>query len=97
MELKRLFEESFNQSSEEASSLMSSSTYILADGEAVFQSPDQVLEKSFYKFTPEQKASSIEMLERISVLGGAPSKSQEDFILKVRSVFETENPSGSWQ
>ena len=95
--LRTLFEEEFKQSSESASSLLRSSTYLLADGEAVFKQPDKVLEKSIGKFTPDQKASSIAMLKNISRVGGEASESQSAFISQIADLFQVESPSGEWK
>lgn len=95
-ELRKLFEDELKQSPENASSLLRSSTYLLADGEAVFARPEDVLEKSIAKFSPEQKSSTLEMLRTISVVGSEQSDAQRAFISKIAVLFQPERPSGDW-
>jgi uncharacterized tellurite resistance protein B-like protein len=96
-ELRHMFEAEFKQSPESASSLLSSSTYLLADGEAVFKRPDQVLEKSMAKFSAEQKSSSIELLQRVAAIGGGPSPAQRDFVSNIVRLLSPEKPTKGWQ
>ncbi len=96
-ELRRLFENSFKQNSRDASSLMSSSTYLLGSGEEVFKRPDEVLARSLDKFSTEQKDSSLDMLQSISEIGGAPSQSQRDFIARIRNTLFAEVAVEGWQ
>ncbi len=95
--LRQIFEETFSLSSKDASSLLSSTTYLLGDGSAVFDRPDQVLERSLQKFTPEQKESSADLLKRMSEVGGGPSEAQLEFVSRVRDVFEPDKTSAGWQ
>lgn len=95
--IRALFEMEFKQSAENASSLLRSVTYLLADGEAVFRQPEKVLEKSFAKFTSDQKASSVEMLERVAAVGGEPSAAQRAFVKKIAVLFQGGGSSEGWQ
>lgn len=96
-ELKTIFETTFKLSSSDASSLLSSSTYLLGDGESVFNRPDQVLEKSLEKFTPEQKSSSLELLRKIAQVGGPSSPTQSSFIAKITEIFEPDTQRENWR
>ncbi|MEO1080344.1 MAG: TerB family tellurite resistance protein [Pseudomonadota bacterium] len=95
-ELRKLLEGELKQTPENASALLRSSTYLLADGEAVIERPDQVLERSLQKFTADQKSSTLEMLGRISQVGSERSEAQRVFISKIAAVFEPERRSGDW-
>ncbi|TGD76121.1 TerB family tellurite resistance protein [Mangrovimicrobium sediminis] len=96
-ELKRLFEDSFKLNSRDVSSLMSSSTFLLGSGDEVFQRPEEVLARSLDRFSPEQKDSSLEMLNTISGVGGTPSQAQQDFIARIRGSLFTEVAAQGWQ
>lgn len=97
LELRRMFEESFHQTSSDSSSLLQASTYLLGDGMEVFARPEEILSRSLEKFSPEQKQSSIELLTRISEVGGPPSNAQSDYISRIEAVFYAQEPKPGWQ
>lgn len=95
-ELKRIFQNTFNLSEQEAAQLLGSSVYLLGPGEDVFQSPEKILQRSLDQFSDEQKASSIELLSKIIHVGGAPSNLQQEFVNKVHSVMNPSDGKSSW-
>jgi|TARA_B110000908_G_C10230559_1_gene440341 uncharacterized tellurite resistance protein B-like protein len=96
-ELRKIFEDSFNQNTRDSSALLSSSTYLLGDGLEVFKRPQDVVSKSLEKFSSEQRESSIQLLTRISEVSGPASDSQKDYISSIRGVFYSSKDKGSWE
>ena len=97
-QLRHIFQHSFNQSSRDASSLLSSSSYLLGSGEEVFSRPHDVLARSLDKFSPEQRQSSMELLKQISEVGSAASDAQIRFMESIRTaLFNNEKNTQGWQ
>ena len=96
-ELHQIFENTFNQTSKQASSLLASSSYLLGSGEEVFSRPSDVLVPSLETFSSEQKASSLELFSRISSVGGPPSESQLDFISRIKTILLPDQEKDGWQ
>lgn len=90
-ELKSIFRVTFNQSEKDATQLLVASVHLLGSGEEIFKSPERVLRRSIVNFTDEQKISSIDLLNKIINVGGAPSELQEEFFRKVKDMM---SPSG---
>ena len=95
--LKAMFEDTFNQSSEDASALLRSSSFLLGSGEAVFSKPQEVLARSQSKFSGEQKTSALDMLKRISEVGGPPSETQKDYIARIESLLVQPRQQEGWK
>ncbi|NKB35222.1 MAG: TerB family tellurite resistance protein [Pseudomonadales bacterium] len=95
-ELRAIFEETFKQSEKDISALLISSTYLLGSGEEVVRRPDEVLSRSLNKFSDEQKASAIEVLKRISNVGGPASESQKQFVSEIDSILHNQTEKESW-
>lgn len=95
--LRSLFEHEFKQTPENASSLLRSSTYLLAGGEEVFSHPEKVLERSIDAFTAEQRSSTLDLMRQVSEVDGPCSPSQRAFISKVTSFLQVGNSSGEWR
>lgn len=96
-ELRQIFMDSFKQNSRDASSLLSSSTYLLGAGDEVFKRPQEVLAPSLEEFRQEQREDSMGLLERISEVGGPASDVQIAFIGSIRAAMFTETETKGWQ
>lgn len=96
-ELLKIFEDTFKLTAGQASSLLSSSSYLLGSGEQVFQRPADVLAPNLKRFSPDQKTSSIELLSRIANVGGAPSQTQKSFITAVEAVLVENDRTVGWE
>ncbi len=94
--LKALFVSEFRQSDRDASSLLSSSTYLLGAGDDVFSRPQEVLQRSLDKFSQDQKTSTINLMTQVAELGGAPSQRQRELIDAVQTVFAAPDVRPGW-
>jgi uncharacterized tellurite resistance protein B-like protein len=96
--LLKIFEETFKQSGPETSALLRSSTFILGDGEEVYQRPGDVLAQSLDKFSPEQKESTLELLAQVAAIGDAPTTVQRDFIAQIKvALTPGQEEKSGWQ
>jgi uncharacterized tellurite resistance protein B-like protein len=95
-ELLRIFEEEFNQTAKQASDLFVSSTYLLNSSRDVLDRPGDVLAPSLHHFSDLQKRSTIELLKRLSEVGGDSNQTQREFIIKVSAALEPEYKTSSW-
>jgi|GEM_PF-5809158 uncharacterized tellurite resistance protein B-like protein len=95
-ELKRIFEQEFKQDPRQASELLGSSVYLVSNCREVFDRPKDVLEPSLDKFTADQRQSSLQLLNRIALVGGDPSPIQTDFIEKIASILSPPKDENSW-
>ena len=95
-ELKKIFEDTFNQTPQEASALLVSSTYLLNHRDDILGRPEEVLARSLPKFTESQRSSSAELFTRISLVGGAASESQKELVEKIRAILIPENSRKNW-
>jgi tellurite resistance protein len=84
----RLFEQEFQLSTREASSLLVSTAYLLRDGDEVRTKLGKVLDASREKFTKDQAESAVSLVERVSLSEGEPSDMQKEFLGAVRSELE---------
>lgn len=87
--LLSLFQSEFGKSEKEASDLLLSSIYIFGDGEEAISKPERIIKTSLDKFTEEQATSIIELLQAIVNIDPANKSVKEDYLNKVRSVFDT--------
>ncbi|KZN37131.1 TerB family tellurite resistance protein [Pseudoalteromonas luteoviolacea] len=78
--LLHAFESEFRVDRAEAKDLLTSSVYLIGNGQEFFSKPAKSIERSFDKFTPEQVASIIGLLDRISQVDGPATSIQTQYI-----------------
>ena len=98
VELRRIFENTFKLTEQDASALLLSSKFILGDGEEVYKRPQDVLANSLDKFTDDQTTSALALLQDIAGIGESPTATQREFISSIQSAFAPQAASGAdWQ
>lgn len=90
------FEGTFALEPRDASELLRSSVHLLGDAKVLLTHLDQVLANGRDRFTPDQVASAIAMMERIADAAGAPSEEQRQLIEGVRTRLRPPSPQGTW-
>ena len=91
------FEDEFKLPPRDASALLSSSAYLLRDGEEVRANVEKVLTPSRDSFTPEQTASALSLIGRVAESEGRESPVRVEFIDRVRTTFDKRSKSqGKW-
>ena len=95
--LLTVFKNDFHRSEKEAAGLLTSSTYLLGDGQAVQNSLGQVLKPSLPNFSESQAHSTIELLQRLCDLDEAPSELRGTLSAQVeRQLTEPFKKQESW-
>lgn len=95
--LKAMFETNFTLSAKDAAALFAASAHLLADGVEVCKRPKDVLARSLNQFSLQQKQSTVELLDRIASVGGAPSDIQSEYIASIKGVLFPTQGAGHWQ
>lgn len=92
-----LFKTTFHLEESQAQDVFTSSVYLLKDELNLDQSVRGILSRSKDRFTAEQSASLIAMLERAATLEGAANESQQRIIRAVaEELAATARTDGSW-
>lgn len=91
------FENTFALKPRQASEMLGSSVYILGDADVLRTQLDGVLNNTKDRFTPEQAASLLSMMERIATVDGTPTDEQRQLIEGVRArLSPPKTPEGTW-
>lgn len=96
IELRRIFEDTFKQTPEQASALLRSSTFLLGSGDEIYSRVKEVLTPSLESFNDEQKTSSLALLNRIASVGGAPNQVQTGFMADIESILAPRPDKETW-
>ena len=97
-EILSIFENEFKLSKRDAASLLISSSHLLGKGDEVRDQLDKVLNPSLDNFTKEQAVSAIELLQRISEIGGPATEMQSELIHKATAILERPlTPKKKWE
>jgi Tellurite resistance protein TerB len=90
-----IFENEFNLTSTQATELFSSISYLLKDEDHLIANMDKVFEQSKSQFTDELSTSLVELVNRVCLLDGPMSESQQALVTGVQKIFalESENQS----
>lgn len=95
--LLSLFQSEFGKSEKEASDLLMSSVYLFGDGEDALNKPEKILQSSLEQFSKQQARSVVELLAAIVKIDAANQPEKEQYLARVRSVFDTQfKKSGTW-
>ncbi|MEL6871080.1 MAG: TerB family tellurite resistance protein [Pseudomonadota bacterium] len=86
-ELLDAFTERFHLSNSDAAALLTASTHMLGNGDAVRDSLESVLQPSVDKFSPTQATSAVELLEQVAAVDGAASDAQQALIERARTTL----------
>ena len=96
-EILRIFSEEFHMSKNDAAGLLISSSHLLGKGEEVQGHLQKVMAPSLQNFTPEQAASAIELITRVTNIAGSASELQRELISNSNSVLASIGPEhGKW-
>lgn len=87
-EILSIFENEFQLSKKDAAGLLISSSHLLGKGDEVREQLDKVLNPSLENFTKEQALSAIELIKRISELGGSATEMQSELIHNATVILE---------
>lgn len=82
--LLSVFKNDFHQSEKDAAGLLTSSTYLLGDGQAIQNSLEQVLKPSLSNFNQMQAESTTRLLQRLCELDATPSELRNAFSSEVQ-------------
>lgn len=85
--LLSVFRNDFHRSEEKAAGLLTSSSYLLGDGQAVKNSLEQVLKPSVPNFSESQATSTIDLLQRLCEVDTTPSELRAAFIARVTKLL----------
>jgi len=97
-EILSIFENDFQLSKRDAAGLLISSSHLLGKGDEVRDQLDKVLNPSLEHFTKEQALSAIELIKRISELGGSAAEMQSELIHKAAAILERPiTPKKKWE
>ena len=97
-EILSIFENEFQLSKRDAAGLLISSSHLLGKGDEVREQPDKVLNPSLENFTKEQALSAIELIKRISELGGSATEMQSELIHNTTVILERPiTPKKKWE
>lgn len=97
-EILSIFENDFQLSKRDAAGLLISSSHLLGKGDEVRDQLDKVLNPSLENFTKEQAVSAIELLKRISEIGGPATEMQSELIHKATAILERPlTPKKKWE
>ena len=86
--LLSLFKTEFNKSEQEASDLLMFSIHLFGNGEEAIAKPEKIIKTSLEKFTKEQAASVIHLLEAVLNTSSLNTELKENYIKRVNNVFE---------
>jgi uncharacterized tellurite resistance protein B-like protein len=96
-EILRIFSKEFHLSKNDAAGLLISSSHLLGKGEEVQGHLQKVMAPSLQNFTPEQAASAIELITRVTNIAGSASELQRELISNSNSVLASIGPEhGKW-
>jgi hypothetical protein len=88
-EIKGKFQEVFHLSEDRATSLITSSVYLLKEELASVKNMGKLLAPSIDKFTEEQAKSAYELLSHISTFDGPPNQFQEEVITLFKETMQS--------
>lgn len=86
--LLALFQSEFGKTEKDASDLLMSSIYIFGDGQEALSKPESIMKRSLEKFSEDQAASVMSMLESIKQIEESNADAKEKFIAKVKGEFD---------
>lgn len=91
------FESEFSMDSREASALFGSAAHLLAAPQLIDTQLRKLAQVNEGRFSPEQAASLVQMMNAVATADGDLTAGQQDFINGVRSEFVREKQSqGKW-
>ena len=97
-EILSIFENEFQLSKRDAAGLLISSSHLLGKGDEVRDQLDKVLNPSLEHFTKEQAVSAIELIKRISELGGPATEMQSELTHNATVILERPiTPKKKWE
>ncbi len=82
-----VFKNEFHRSEKEAAGLLTSSTYLLGDGQAIQNSLKKVMEPSSSEFSQSQAESTVSLLQRLCELDPSPSELRGAFSEQVQTLL----------
>ncbi|AZZ98405.1 TerB family tellurite resistance protein [Pseudoalteromonas sp. R3] len=88
-----VFEQEFHLSPGEAKDMLTSSVYLIGNGQEFFSNPARSLERAYDQFKPNQVDSIKDLLQRVADIDGSPSGKQAEYMKKVLKGLPTVRPS----
>ena len=84
------FEKTFALNERRASELLTAGVYMLDDGATLRAKLEELVAKWRERFSDAQRASALELLERVAAASGEPSAQQLEFIARARAALSPE-------
>jgi uncharacterized tellurite resistance protein B-like protein len=75
-----------------ANDMLVASSFLLRDEVYIHDHLDKVLARSLDRFSPEQRTSIVELMERAAKIGGAMNEEQGKLIARTRELLAIEAP-----
>lgn len=94
-EIKNKFQEIFHLSEEKASSLFTSSTFLLRNDTQVLRHIDQILEASLSNFSEEKASSAYELMTHIASFDSSVNSVQKEAIELFKQTFYSKYKSAN--
>jgi uncharacterized tellurite resistance protein B-like protein len=83
-------ERTFALNERRAAELLTACVFMLGDGATLRDKLEELLAKWRERFSDAQRASALELLERIAAASGGASEQQRDFVARVRAALSPE-------
>ena len=91
------FETSFSMDHKESSELFGSAAHLLAAPQLIDTQLQKLVGQNKDRFSAEQAASVLQMMDVVATAEGQPTEAQRSFIASVRSQLSVdEKPEGTW-
>ncbi|MDE0679977.1 MAG: hypothetical protein OXI11_07165 [Gammaproteobacteria bacterium] len=90
------FRSTFDLDLVSAEQMLASSAYLVGDGQIFMDQVEGVVAKSMERFTDNQIASTLALIEEIAAVEGATER-QRELIGRIRENFYNDNESTTWQ
>lgn len=91
------FESSFSMDPKESSELFGSAAHLLAAPQLIDTQLQKLVNQNKGRFSAEQAASVLQMMDVVAAAEGQPTEAQRNFIAGVRSGLSVEKePGGTW-
>jgi hypothetical protein len=91
------FQNEFQLSTSEASTLLSTCSFQIKDEILVRDNLTKYLERSLKAFTPVQKESACSLIEKTAAFGNNPNDIQTAFLSNIRAILLPEPNNNTWK
>ena len=89
------FQQTFGLDQRSAENLLASSAHLVADGQVLTDQVHDVIARSKERFTDDQIASTLSLLEAVAAVEGATGR-QRELIARIEGVLHDQGTSTAW-